>query len=56
MVVGNENMIANGEIPVEQPMEQPAGLSMEQLDHEILGRGDPQVEGLRLGEEYQKNL
>ena len=56
MVVGNENMIANGEIPVAQPMEQPAGLSMEQLDHEFLGRGDPQVEGLRLGEEYQKNL
>ena len=56
MVVGNENMIANGEIPVEQPMEQPAGLSMEQLDHEFLGRGDPQVEGLRLGEQYEKNL
>ena len=56
MVVGNENMIANGEIPVEQPVQQPAGLSMEQLDHEFLGRGDPQVEGLRLGEQYEKNL
>jgi hypothetical protein len=29
---------------------------MEQLDHEFLGRGDPQVEGLRLGEQYEKNL
>jgi len=56
MVVANENMIANGEIPVEQPVQQPAGLSMEQLDHEFLGRGDPQVEGLRLGEQYEKNL
>ena len=56
MVVGNENMIANGEIPVEQPIEQPAGLSMEQLDHEFLGRGDPQVDSLRLKERYEKNL
>ena len=48
MVVGNENMIANGEIPVEQPVQQPAGLSMEQVDHEFLGRGDPQVDSLRL--------
>jgi hypothetical protein len=56
MVIANENMIANGEIPVEQPVQQPAGLSMEQLDHEFLGRGDPQVEGLRLGEQYEKNL
>ena len=37
MALRNENMIANGEIPVEQPAEQPAGLSMEQLDHEFLG-------------------
>ena len=56
MAIANENMIANGEIPVEQPVQQPAGLSMEQLDHEFLGRGDPQVEGLRLGEQYEKNL
>ena len=56
MAIANENMIANGEIPVKQPMQQPAGLSMEQLDHEFLGRGDPQVEGLRLGEQYEKNL
>tara|TARA_A100001515_G_scaffold143066_1_gene143283 strand:- start:50 stop:1009 length:960 start_codon:yes stop_codon:yes gene_type:complete len=56
MAIANENMIANGEIPVEQPVRQPAGLSMEQLDHEFLGRGDPQVEGLRLGEQYEKNL
>ncbi len=46
MAVVNENMIANGEIPVEQP-ETPAGLSMEELDLEFLGRGDPQVEALR---------
>ena len=56
MAIANENMIANGEVPVEQPVQQPAGLSMEQLDHEFLGRGDPQVEGLRLGEQYEKNL
>ena len=56
MAIANENMIANGEIPVEHPVQQPAGLSMEQLDHEFLGRGDPQVEGLRLGEQYEKNL
>lgn len=56
MVVGNENMIANGEIPVEQPVQQPAGLSMEQLDHEFIGRGDPHVEALRLREDYEKNL
>ena len=56
MAIANENMKANGEIPVEQPVQQPAGLSMEQLDHEFLGRGDPQVEGLRLGEQYEKNL
>ena len=56
MAIANENMIANGEIPVEQPVQQPAGLSMEQLDHEFLGRGDPQVESLRLGEQYEKNL
>ena len=56
MAIANENMIANGEIPVEQPMEQPAGLSMEQLDHEFLGRGDVNVDGLRLREKYEKNL
>ena len=56
MVVGNENMIANGEIPVEQPVQQPSGLSMEQLDHEFIGRGDPHVEALRLREDYEKNL
>ena len=56
MAIANENMIANCEVPVEQPVQQPAGLSMEQLDHEFLGRGDPQVEGLRLGEQYEKNL
>jgi hypothetical protein len=56
MVVGNENMIANGEIPVEQPVQQPTGLSMEQLDHEFIGRGDPHVEALRLREDYEKNL
>tara|TARA_R100001594_G_scaffold70373_1_gene104729 strand:- start:2694 stop:3713 length:1020 start_codon:yes stop_codon:yes gene_type:complete len=56
MALRNENMIANGEIPVEQPTEQPAGLSMEQLDHEFLGRGDPQVDALRLRERYEQNL
>ena len=56
MAIANENMIANGEIPVEQPVQQPAGLSMEQLDHEFLGRGDPQVDSLRLKERYEKNL
>jgi len=52
----NQNMIAEGEIPVEQPMQQPSGLSMEQLDHEFIGRGDPHVESLRLREDYEKNL
>ena len=52
----NQNMIAEGDIPLEQPLEQPGGLSIDQLDHEFLGRGDPQVEGLRLGEQYEKNL
>ena len=56
MVVGNENMIANGEIPVEQPVEQPAGLSMDQLDHEFVGKGNIEVDALRLREEYEKNL
>ena len=56
MAIANENIIANGEIPVEQPVEQPAGLSMEELDHEFIGRGDPHVEALRLREEYEKNL
>ena len=56
MAIANENMIANGEIPVEQPVEQPSGLSMEQLDHEFIGRGDPHVEALRLREDYEKNL
>ena len=31
-------------------------LSMEQLDHEFIGRGDPNVESIRLQEQYQKNL
>ena len=56
MAIANENMIANGEIPVEQPVQQPAGLSMEQLDHEFLGRGDVNVDSLRLREKYEKNL
>ena len=56
MAIANENMIANGEIPVEQPVQQPSGLSMEQLDHEFIGRGDPHVEALRLREDYEKNL
>ena len=57
MVLENQgNTIANGEIPVEQPPQQPQGLSMEQLDHEFMGRGDPQVEALRLQEQYQQNL
>ena len=56
MAIANENIIANGEIPVEQSVEQPAGLSMDQLDHEFVGKGNIEIDALRLREQYEKNL
>ena len=31
-------------------------LSLEQLDHEFIGKGDPHVESLRLKQQYEQNL
>ena len=32
------------------------GLTLDQLDHEFIGRGDPNVEGIRLQAQYEQNL
>ena len=32
------------------------GLTLDQLDHEFMGRGDPNVEGIRLQSQYEQNL